>query len=64
MMEFLPMALEAGTGLETVGTVVTQIFTWVTQCATTIKSEPIMLLGVGFFCIGGAIGLVRRFIGH
>lgn len=42
--------------------IVTQIITWVTAVASTIVSTPILLLGVGFFVLGGAIGIFGRLL--
>ena len=42
--------------------IVTQIITWVTAVANTIVSTPILLLGVGFFVLGGAIGIFGRLL--
>lgn len=55
-------ALAASTDLTTVGTVVTQIITWMTTMLTTIASEPLLLLGIAMFIVGGVIGLARRLI--
>lgn len=48
--------------LTTLGTVVTQVLTWVGNVATTIVSTPLLLLGVGFFVLGGAIGIFGRML--
>ena len=33
-----------------------------TDMASTLLSTPLFLIGVGFFCVGGFIGLVKRII--
>ena len=43
--------------LTTLGTVVTQILTWVGSVATTIVDTPLLLLTTGFLVLGGAIGI-------
>ena len=48
--------------LTDVGTVVTQVLTWVGSVATTIVSTPILLFTTGFLAIGGAIGIFGRFL--
>lgn len=48
--------------LTTLGTVVTQVLTWVGNVASTIVATPLLLLGVGFFVLGGAIGIFGRLL--
>ena len=48
--------------LDTLITVVEQIWTWFTTMATDLLATPIFLISVGFFVIGGAIGLVKRIL--
>lgn len=48
--------------LDTLVTVVQQIWTWFTQMSGDLLSTPIFLISVGFFVIGGAIGLVKRIL--
>lgn len=50
------------TGVEALGTVFTQVTTWMGTMADTITGEPVYLIGVGIFVVGSAIGLVRRLI--
>ena len=58
-----PMLLEAAAGgLDTLVSVVTQLWTWFTEMAGDLLSTPIFLISVGFFVIGGAIGLVKRIL--
>lgn len=48
--------------LSDLGTVVTQILTWVGNVATTITSTPILLLTTGFLVLGGAVGIFGRLL--
>lgn len=48
--------------LSTLGTVVTQVLTWVGNVASTIVATPILLLTTGFLVLGGAIGIFGRLL--
>ena len=48
--------------LSTLGSVVTQIMTWVGTIATTIVDTPLLLLTTGFLVLGGAIGIFGRLL--
>ena len=50
--------------MTTLGTIFTQIMTWVGDLVTTISSEPLLLLPVGIFVVGAVIGLASRLIGR
>jgi len=52
------------TSLTTLGTVYTQLMSWIGTVVTTIASEPLLLLPVGIFITGAVIGLAKRFIGR
>ena len=52
------------TGMEALGTIFTQIMTWVGTLVTTIASQPLLLLPVGIFVVGAVIGLAGRLIGR
>lgn len=52
------------TGLEALGTIFTQVMTWVGSLVTTIADEPLLLLPVGIFVVGAVIGLAGRLIGR
>lgn len=52
------------TGLEALGTIFTQIMSWVGDLVTTIADEPLLLLPVGIFVVGAVIGLAGRLIGR
>lgn len=59
------MVLEgAATGLEALGTIFTQVMTWVGSLVSTIASQPLLLLPVGIFVVGAVIGLAGRLIGR
>lgn len=59
------MILDASaTGLEALGTIFTQIMTWVGNLVTTIAGQPLLLLPVGIFVVGAVIGLSGRLIGR
>lgn len=57
---FLPTALADEGTLTTLGSVVTQVITWFTNTLNTISTTPILLVGMGFYVVGGGIGLTRR----
>lgn len=48
--------------LTDLGTVVTQVFEWITTIATTITTTPLLLLTTGFLVLGGAIGIFGRLL--
>ena len=48
--------------LTDLGTVVTQVLTWVGNVASTIVSTPILLVTTGFLMLGGAIGIFGRLL--
>lgn len=48
--------------LTDLGTVVTQVLTWVGSVADTIVSTPILLFTTGFLALGGAIGIFGRLL--
>lgn len=48
--------------LTDLGTVVTQVMTWVGNVASTIVSTPLLLLTTGFLVLGGAIGIFGRLL--
>lgn len=47
-----------------VGTVFTQLGTWVGDLVTVISNQPLLLIPVGIFCFGAVIGLAKRLIGR
>lgn len=48
--------------LSELGSVVTQVLTWVGNVASTIVSTPILLLTSGFLVLGGAVGIFGRLL--
>lgn len=48
--------------MTSIGDVVTAIVGWVGSAATTIVNTPLLLFSVGFFAIGGAIGILGRLL--
>lgn len=49
--------------LTNVGTVFSQLGTWVGSLVDVITGEPLLLIPVGIFCFGAVIGLAKRLIG-
>lgn len=52
------------TGMETVGTVVTEVIGYMGEIVSTITSQPLLLIPVGIGLVGAAIGLASRLIGR
>lgn len=52
------------TGMESITTVTTFLWSQITQVVNTIVSTPLLLIPVGLFVAGGAVGLAKRFIGR
>lgn len=52
----------AATPIQNLGSVVTQVWAWISNGLTTITSSPILLIGLGIFVAGAVIGLVYRLI--
>ena len=48
--------------LSELGSIVTQVITWVGTVASTIVSTPILLLTTGFLVLGGAVGIFGRLL--
>lgn len=57
-------ATSTGGGLENVGTVAEFLWGQIADVVTTIVSTPLLLIPVGIFVAGAAIGLAKRFIGR
>lgn len=51
-----------GSLLSDLGTIVSQVISWVGDVATTIVSTPLLLLTTGFLVLGGAIGIFGRLL--
>nr|CDL65876.1 unnamed protein product [uncultured bacterium] len=54
--------MDGTSALSVLGESVTFLLDKFTSMATTLLSEPLFLISVGFFVIGGAIGLVKRIL--
>lgn len=54
--------MDTATGMESLSTAITFVWTQFTEMATTIMSHPILLLPVAIFAAGASIGLVKRLI--
>ena len=54
----------ANNGLTNVGTVADFLWTQIGSVVTTIVSTPLLLIPIGIFVAGAAIGLAKRFIGR
>lgn len=64
-MLFLTTTTTTTGSMTSLGTLFTQFSTWMGNIVTTMTSEgnEIMLIPVGFFVVGGIIGLAKRLIG-
>lgn len=51
-----------GSVLTTLGTVVTYLLDQFGDMAQTLLSEPLFLISIGFFVVGGVIALVKRIL--
>lgn len=53
-------------GMASLGTIFTQLMSWVSSLLTTITAEgnEILLIPVGIFVVGAVIGLASRLIGR
>lgn len=58
------MLTDVGGGLTQVGSVTTFMWQQISEVVTTIVSTPLLLIPVGIFVAGAAIGLAKRFIGR
>lgn len=48
--------------LTTMGTIVTQMFTWVGNVGTAILNDPILTFSLGVFCVGASVGIFGRLL--
>lgn len=60
-MAQMAVMLEGG-DLTALGTVFSQVMTWIGSLVTTISATPLLLLPVGIFAAGAVIGLGYRLI--
>lgn len=53
-------------GMTSLGTIFTQLMSWVSSLLTTITAQgnEILLIPVGIFVVGAVIGLASRLIGR
>lgn len=61
-MPIVPMLAEVSGDLTAVGTVFSQLMSWIGSLVTTIASTPLLLIPVGIFTAGAVIGLGYRLI--
>lgn len=59
---FVTADVTPNTDLNNLGTVFTQIASWVQSIVTTITSSPVLMIGLGIFVVGAVIGLAYRLI--
>lgn len=48
--------------LTSLASIVTKVFGWVGDVATTITGDPLLLLTTGFLVLGGAVGIFGRLL--
>lgn len=56
------ITIDSTSALATLGTSVQFILDGFTGMADTLLDTPLFLVGIGFFVVGGCIGLVKRII--
>lgn len=61
-MPFTPIVATTTNDLSNLGTVFTQVASWLGDIVSTITGSPILLLGLGIFVVGAVIGLAYRLI--
>lgn len=61
-MSVLATTSTMSTLLTELGSVVTQVLSWVGDVASTIVGTPILLLTTGFLVLGGAVGIFGRLL--
>lgn len=57
----IPM-LNTTNELSNLGTLWTQITSWIGEVVSTITSHPLLMVGLGIFVVGATIGLAQRLI--
>ena len=50
------------TFLSTLGTIVTQMLTWVGNVGSAIIADPILTFSLGVFAVGAAVGIFGRLL--
>lgn len=58
------MGETTASAMTTLGSIFTQFMTWMGTIVETIASNEILMLGLGIWAVGAAIGLAKRIIGH
>lgn len=48
--------------LTTLGTIVTQMLTWVGSVGSAILADPILTFSLGVFAVGAAVGIFGRLL--
>jgi len=48
--------------LTTLGSIVTQMFTWVGNVGSAIVADPILTFSIGIFATGAAVGIFGRLL--
>lgn len=62
---FIPIlaaSASADQGMTSLGTIFTQFMSWMNELYSVIVAHPIMMLTLGIFVVGAAIGLIFRLI--
>ncbi|MCM1363589.1 MAG: hypothetical protein NC122_00605 [Faecalibacterium sp.] len=62
MPSLIAMETSTNTAMTNLGSVLTNIWKWITTGLDTITGNPILLIGLGIFVAGAVIGLVYRLI--
>lgn len=57
-----PEVTAMGSLLANLGTIATNVLTFVGNVCTTIVGQPLLLLTVGFLFIGGVVGIFGRLL--
>lgn len=56
--------MEVETGLPALfGTLLTSIWSGVSTCASTVTSNALLLIPLGFLFVGGVIGITKKLMG-
>lgn len=61
-LTILAADVTSDTSLTNLGTVFTQVTTWVKDIVTTVTASPVLMVGLGIFVTGAVIGLAYRLI--
>lgn len=58
------VAADTGSSLTGIGTLFTTFTGWMGDIVSTMASNPVLMIPIGIFCVGAAIGLASRLIGR